>query len=38
MMLDEAKFSNGKNMWEKMNWTAMNKLAIYRSNYSWVIN
>jgi class 3 adenylate cyclase len=36
-MKDEVKFSNGKNMWEARLWTAMNKLSIYRSNYSWEI-
>lgn len=30
---DEAKYSNGTNMWEKRSWTAMNGMTIYRSNY-----
>lgn len=36
-MADEAKLSNGKNMWEERSWTAMNGLKIYRSTYSWAI-
>ena len=27
--------ASGSSMWEKRAWTAMNKLTIYRSNYSW---
>jgi class 3 adenylate cyclase len=37
MILDEAKLSSGTNMWEARTWTSMNKLSIYRSNYSWSI-
>lgn len=32
---DQAKFSNGKNMWEERSWTSMNKASIYRSTYWW---
>lgn len=34
---DEAKYSNGKGMWEEMTWTAMNNRRIYRSTYWWSI-
>jgi class 3 adenylate cyclase len=37
-MSDEVKIYSDKNMWEPRTWTEMNNLAIYRSNYSWVIN
>lgn len=31
---DEAKFSNGVNMWEARNWTDKN-ITVYRSSYHW---
>lgn len=34
-MKDEAKLSNGREMWEKRTWTAMNGLAIYGSGWTW---
>ena len=36
-MTESVKTSSGINMWEQRSWTAMNKLTIYRSNYSWSI-
>jgi class 3 adenylate cyclase len=35
---DEAKYSNGVDMWEPCNWTPMNDARIYRSEYSWRID
>ena len=32
---NEAKFSNGKDMWEARSWTEMNNASIYRSTYWW---
>jgi class 3 adenylate cyclase len=29
--------SNGKNMWEKVTWTSMDKMTIYRSTWRWTI-
>jgi class 3 adenylate cyclase len=37
MILDEAKFSNGTNMWTKRLWTKMNNMEIYFTAYRWVI-
>jgi class 3 adenylate cyclase len=37
MLLDEAKTSNGKSMWEKVTWNTFNNAIIYRSNWSWPI-
>lgn len=34
-MNEVAKFSNGKDMWERRSWTAMNNRTIYRSTYWW---
>lgn len=34
---DEAQLSKGKAMWESRSWTAMDKLSIYRSNWTWKI-
>jgi class 3 adenylate cyclase len=31
----EAKFTNGKSIWEAVNWTAMNNAPIYRSTWWW---
>jgi class 3 adenylate cyclase len=35
-MLDEAKYSNGKLMWETRNWTKYNK-TVYCSSYWWPV-
>jgi class 3 adenylate cyclase len=37
-MMDDAKMSNGQNMWESRTWSAMNNMSIYRSNWGWVID
>lgn len=39
VMAKEAKFSSkdGRAMWERRRWTAMNDMTIYRSNWGWVI-
>jgi class 3 adenylate cyclase len=37
IMLDEVKFSDGKNMWQKMHWTSMSNMEIYCSTYWWRI-
>ena len=37
-MSDDAKLSNGKNMWEERSWTPMNGMTIYRSTYSWALS
>jgi class 3 adenylate cyclase len=37
VMLDEAKFSNGTNMWTQLTWNTMNKMTIYGSNYMWSV-
>jgi len=34
-MLDEIKTYAGKAVWEPRSWTAMNKVRIYRSNWTW---
>ncbi|MER8608382.1 adenylate/guanylate cyclase domain-containing protein [Mesorhizobium sp. M1156] len=34
-MNKDVKYSNDKNMWEEMKWSAMNDLRIYRSTYWW---
>ena len=36
-MHDQAKYSNGKNMWEQRKWTAQNNRRIYRSRYWWPV-
>jgi class 3 adenylate cyclase len=36
-MMETVKVSSGANMWEQRSWTKMDKLTIYRSNYSWPI-
>lgn len=38
MLLDEAKTSNGKSMWEKVTWNTFNNATIYRSNWRWRID
>ena len=35
-LADEAKYTNGKDMWEARTWTSMN-LGVYRSNWSWPV-
>ncbi|MEQ9210463.1 MAG: hypothetical protein RLN96_11575 [Pseudomonadales bacterium] len=37
VLADEAKYSNGKHMWEARVWSSMNNRKIYRSNYWWPI-
>lgn len=37
-MLDEAKFSNGTNMWESVRWNTFDDRIIYRSSYRWKIS
>ena len=37
VIADEAKFSNGTNMWTERKWTAQNNRRIYSSNYFWSI-
>ena len=34
-MHKDVKFSQEKSMWEKVTWTAMNNMTIYRSTYLW---
>jgi class 3 adenylate cyclase len=34
---DEAKYTDGKNMWEQRQWTAMNNMTIYRSSWTWAV-
>jgi len=34
-MAKEVKFSKEKSMWEKVTWTTMNNMTIYRSTYLW---
>jgi class 3 adenylate cyclase len=37
-MLTSAKTSSdGRSMWERVTWNPMNKMAIYRSNWTWTI-
>lgn len=36
-MLDNTKYSDGKNMWEQRQWTAQGNRRIYRSTYWWSI-
>jgi class 3 adenylate cyclase len=37
-MLASAKTSSdGRSMWEKVTWTPMNKMVIYRSNWTWSV-
>lgn len=38
IITDEAKFSDGINMWEESKWTAQNNRRIYRSTYMWKIS
>jgi class 3 adenylate cyclase len=35
---DEAKLSNGKNMWEAVTWNTFDNSTIYRSHWGWVIS
>jgi hypothetical protein len=35
-MCDEAKYSQGKSMWEPRTWTAKG-IAVYRSSWTWAI-
>jgi class 3 adenylate cyclase len=35
MMLDPAKYSNGKNMWQEKKWTQQNDRRVYCSTYWW---
>jgi len=37
-MLNEVKYSQGKNMWEERIWKAMNNMPIYCSTYRWRIS
>ena len=37
-MMDNVKYSNGKNMWEKRSWTPQNNRRIYRSAYWWSLD
>jgi len=37
MAKDVKTSSDGKAMWEAMTWTSMNKMAIYRSNWTWLV-
>ena len=32
---DESKYSKGNDMWERVTWTDMNSMTIYRSTYWW---
>ena len=34
-MDESVQLSNGRTMWETMIWNAMNKMTIYRSNWTW---
>jgi len=36
-MNQEAKVSNGKNMWEKVRWNSFDNREIYRSHWTWTI-
>lgn len=36
-MLDEVKFHNGQDMWQKAYWTSMNNMEVYSSTYWWRI-
>jgi len=38
VMADEAKFSNGTNMWEERKWTVQYNRRIYRSKYKWKVS
>lgn len=38
MLLDEAKTSNGKSIWEKVKWNTFNNATIYRSHWRWPIS
>jgi class 3 adenylate cyclase len=37
-ILDEAKYSNGSNMWETLKWDAFDGRTIYRSSYRWTVS
>lgn len=37
LMMDEVKFSNGVDMWEKRRWTSMGGKLIYASTYRWTL-
>ena len=34
---NDSKTANGKSMWEKVNWSAMNNIVIYRSKWGWTV-
>jgi hypothetical protein len=34
---NEAKFSNGVDMWTKLRWIEMNDMTIYATNYWWLL-
>lgn len=36
-MLDDVKFHNGQDMWQKAYWTSMNNMEVYSSTYWWRI-
>lgn len=36
-MTDEAKYSNGRAMWERVTWNAMNNRTVYRSTWTWIL-
>jgi class 3 adenylate cyclase len=38
VLVDEAKTSKGKSMWEKVTWNTFNNAIIYRSNWRWRID
>ena len=35
VLADEAKYSNGKSMWETVSWDSLDNRIIYRSNWHW---
>ncbi len=36
-IMDDVKFHNGQNMWQKAYWTSMNNMEVYSSTYWWRI-
>lgn len=36
-MQDAVKRTSGKEMWEQRVWTSMNKMTVYRSNWTWPV-
>lgn len=36
-IMDDVKFHNGQNMWQKAHWTSMNNMEVYSSTYWWRI-